>query len=311
MLFEYLRKVNCYIDYSGLNPKVENKVKLTLPKLTVEIQLDLQKFRRWLQEKRLSHNTINTYIEVTRFFVRHSILKGTKDYTKRLIESFNYDFIVKEGKSISYQNQCINGIKKYLAYKNMDVGELNLTRPRKEKRLPVVLSKDEVKAIMDVTHNLKHKCLLCLIYLGSLRVGEAINLKINDIDSKRMLIHIKGAKGKKDRYTLLSKSFLNLLRKYYKEFSPKAYLFQGQGNDQYSSSSAQSVLKRSVQIAGIKKKVTLHTLRHSFATHLLENGTDIRYIQELLGHNSPKTTMIYTHVTENSLKNINNPFDDL
>ena len=174
-----------------------------------------------------------------------------------------------------------------------------------------MLSKDEVKAIMDATHNLKHKCLLGLIYSGGLRVGEAIKLKINDIDSKRMLIHIKGAKGKKDRYTLLSKGFLSLLRTYYKEFKPKVYLFEGQGNDQYSSSSAQSVLRRSVQVSGIKKKVTLHTLRHSFATHLLENGTDIRYIQELLGHNSPKTTMIYTHVTENSLKNINNPFDDL
>ncbi|WP_420320339.1 tyrosine-type recombinase/integrase [Flagellimonas sp.] len=315
MLFDYLRKANCFIDYSELSPKVKNtktnKGKIKLPGLTVENQQELEKFRRWLQEKRLSHNTINTYIEVTRFFVRYSILKGAKDYTKRLIESFNYDFIVKEGKSISYQNQCINGIKKYLAYKNMDVGKLNLTRPRKEKKLPVVLSKDEVKAIMEVTHNLKHKCLLCLIYSGGLRVGEAINLKINDIDSYRMLIHIKGAKGKKDRYTLLSTSFLCLLRKYYKEFRPKVYLFEGQGNDQYSSSSAQSVLRRSVRIAGVKKKVTLHTLRHSFATHLLENGTDIRYIQELLGHNSPKTTMIYTHVTENSLKNINNPFDDL
>ncbi|RIV30368.1 integrase [Flagellimonas lutimaris] len=146
---------------------------------------------------------------------------------------------------------------------------------------------------------------------GGLRIGEAINLRIDDIDSGRMLIHIKGGKGKKDRYTLLSPSFLKILREYYKQFRPKEYLFQGQKALKYSASSAQSVLKKAVISSGIRKKVTLHTLRHSFATHLLESGTDIRYIQELLGHNNPKTTMIYTHETENSIKNINNPFDDL
>ncbi|WP_420485543.1 tyrosine-type recombinase/integrase [Flagellimonas marinaquae] len=169
----------------------------------------------------------------------------------------------------------------------------------------------EVRSIIDATHNLKHKTLLSLIYSGGLRIGEAINLRIDDIDSRRMLIHIKGGKGKKDRYTLLSGSFLKILREYYKQFRPKDYLFEGQKELKYSASSAQSVLKKAVMSSGIRKKVTLHTLRHSFATHLLESGTDIRYIQELLGHNNPKTTMIYTHVTENSIKNINNPFDDL
>ena len=126
-----------------------------------------------------------------------------------------------------------------------------------------------------------------------------------------MLIHIKGAKGKKDRYTLLSISFLELLRLYYKTYKPKVYLFEGQNAEQYSATSAQKVLRNATEKIEIKKKVTLHTLRHSFATHLLENGTDIRYIQELLGHNSPKTTMIYTHVTETSIRKIKNPFDNL
>ncbi|WP_233702685.1 tyrosine-type recombinase/integrase [Hyunsoonleella flava] len=159
--------------------------------------------------------------------------------------------------------------------------------------------------------NLKHKTLLSLIYSAGLRIGEATNIKIKDIDSKRMLIHIKNAKGKKDRYTLLSSSFLELLRDYYKTYKPENYLFEGHNKQQYSSSSAQKILKNAAKKIGLKKRITLHTLRHSFATHLLENGTDIRYIQELLGHNSPKTTMIYTHVSETTIRKIKNPFDNI
>lgn len=315
LLFNHLRRINCYVDYSGLSQKqLEAPVKgrrLSLPPVDSFHKEDLMRFRRWLEEKRLSPHTINTYVEVTTFFVRYSILKKSKRYTRHLVESFNYEFIVCEGKSVSYQNQCINGIKKYFLFKNIDIGALELIRPKKEKKLPTVLSKSEVRSLMDETHNLKHRTLLALIYSGGLRIGEAINLKVGDIDSNRMLIHIKGGKGKKDRYTLLSQSFLETLRQYYRQYKPKEYLFEGQGGTKYSTSSAQWILKKAVLKSGIVKKVTLHTLRHSFATHLLENGTDIRYIQELLGHKSPKTTMIYTHVTENSIKNISNPFDDL
>ena len=134
-------------------------------------------------------------------------------------------------------------------------------------------------------------------------------MKITDIDSKRMLIHVKNAKGKKDRYTILSTKVLVLLREYYTIYKPKTYLFEGEYGKQYSSRSAQSVLQQSAKKAGITKQISLHTLRHSFATHLLESGTDLRYIQDLLGHSSPKTTMIYTHVTSTSLKKIINPFD--
>jgi site-specific recombinase XerD len=134
-------------------------------------------------------------------------------------------------------------------------------------------------------------------------------MKITDIDSQRMLIHVKNAKGKKDRYTLLSTKVLGLLKEYYTIYKPKTFLFEGQSGEQYSSRSAQSVLHQSAKNAGITKQISLHTLRHSFATHLLENGTDLRYIQDLLGHSSPKTTMIYTHVSSTSLKNIINPFD--
>lgn len=266
LVFNHLRKMKCYLDYSALAKKhidhgVQRK-QLHLPPIDSFHKEDLNRFRRWLQEKRLSPNTVNTYVEVTAFFVRYCILKKEKKYTKRLIESFNYEYIVSKGKSISYQNQCINGIKKYLLFKGIDVGALDLSRPRKEKKLPVVLSKGEIRLIIAVTHNLKHRTLLSLIYSAGLRIGEAINLKVNDIDSKRMLIHIKDAKGKKDRYTLLSKNFLDTLRDYYKQYKPKEYLFEGQHAQKYSTSSAQSVLKKAVLKSGIRKDVTLHSLRH-------------------------------------------------
>ncbi|CAZ97325.1 MULTISPECIES: tyrosine-type recombinase/integrase [Zobellia] len=313
-IFKHLRKINCYVDYSGLKSKAPIKIiekPICLPELDGPQLEDIHKFKKWLRQRRLSENTINTYIEVTTFFVRYAKLKNTDDMGKRLIESFNYDFIVRRNKSISYQNQCISGIKKYLFYLGKRVDEFHLERPQKERKLPVVLSMEEIKRLFEVITNIKHRTLLSLIYSGGLRVGEAINLKIRDIDSKRMLIHIKGGKGKKDRYTLLSESFLRLLRDYYKIYRPKEYLFEGQGAAKYSSASAQRILKHAVEKARINKRITLHTLRHSFATHLLENGTDIRYIQELLGHNSPKTTMIYTHVSNNSLSRIKNPYDNI
>ena len=152
---------------------------------------------------------------------------------------------------------------------------------------------------------------MSIIYSSGLRIGEALNLKLTDIDSKRMLISIKKGKGKKDRVSLLSPKILELLRDYYKAYKPNKYLFEGQFSEQYTSASARKVLKKALLSTSIKKRITLHTLRHSFATHLLESGTDIRYIQEILGHNSPKTTMIYTHVSTSSLSSIKNPFDTL
>lgn len=316
-LYQKLRLKNWYIDYSALSSikvktqKIDAKTNyLKLPILNNLQQQKLEKFKRWMHQKRLSVNTVNTYLEVTSFFLRYAQLKE-KPITIRLIEQFNYDFIVKPNKSISYQNQCINGIKKYLKYTDTTLSDFDIERPKKEKKLPEILSTDDVKNILDSILNLKHKTLITLIYSAGLRVGEALNIRANDIDSKRMLIHIKSAKGKKDRYTLLSANFLELLRLYYKTYKPKDYLFEGQKGGLYSTSSAQNILKKAAKKANITKPITLHTLRHSFATHLLENGTDIRYIQNLLGHSSPKTTMIYTHVSETSIRNIKNPFDNL
>jgi site-specific recombinase XerD len=212
---------------------------------------------------------------------------------------------------VSYQNQCISGIKHFLNFKGLAIDDIEVTRPNKDKKLPSVLSKPEVKAILDSTTNLKHRTLLSLVYSAGLRIGEALNIRPHDIDTERGLIHIRSAKGRKDRYTLLSPSLVPLIESYINHYKPNYFLFEGRSGEAYTQVSARQVLKKSLRLAGISKYATLHTLRHSFATHLLENGTDIRYIQELLGHNSPKTTMIYTHVSSTNLNQIKNPFDNL
>jgi len=186
-----------------------------------------------------------------------------------------------------------------------------IERPRREKFLPEVLSEEEVKAIIGSILNLKHKCMIMTAYSAGLRVGELLNLRPVDIDSKRMLIRVFQGKGRKDRVTLLSEKLLELLRKYYRQYHPHDYLFQGISGGRYSERSIQLVLKRACKDVGIKKHVTMHTLRHSFATHLLEHNTDLRYIQELLGHTNPKTTEIYTHITTKGLDQLKSPLDNL
>jgi integrase/recombinase XerD len=187
-----------------------------------------------------------------------------------------------------------------------------LHRPKREKKLPNVLSKEEIKKILEMPMNIKHRTMLSLIYSCGLRCGELLKMKPKDIDSKRMLVMIRLAKGKKDRIVPLSEKVLQLLREYYKRYRPKEWLFEGQKvGEAYSERSLQLVLKHAIEKAGIKKPVSLHWLRHSYATHLLESGTDLRYIQELLGHKSSKTTEIYTHVSTKSIQNIRSPFDDL
>ena len=206
----------------------------------------------------------------------------------------------------------INSIKFY--YERVFGGKRKIyliERPRKENILPEVLSEEEVTAILKSISNLKHKALIMTIYSGGLRISELINLKVKDIDSNRMQIRIQQSKGKKDRYTLLSKKTLITLRQYFAEYKPKVWLFEGKEGEQYADSSIYQIFKKSLIKANITKKVSIHSLRHSFATHLLENGTDLRYIQSLLGHSSSKTTEIYTHITTKGFDQIKNPLDKL
>jgi len=271
----------------------------------------LKQYMDLLIQKRYSKNTQNIYYNYFKDFCIYFKKENLLNITTAQINAYILDLIKSKNISISQQNQRINAIKFY--YEKVlgrDKQYYELHRPKKEHKLPKVLSKDEIKKIFDVTNNLKHKCILMLIYSAGLRRSELLNLTVNDIDSKRMLIIIKGAKGKKDRISLLSENLLQLLRQYYKEYCPKKYLFEGQNGSRYSTTSIANILKKAAKKAGIRKTVTPHMLRHSFATHLLEQGTDLRYIQELLGHKSSKTTEIYTHVSKKAIDKIKNPVDD-
>ena len=273
----------------------------------------LQKFSYWLKSKRYSENTIKTYTEALKSFLIFFNTKEIASITNEDVVYYNNNYILKNNLSHSYQNQVVNAIKLYFkTIQNVSLELDKIHRPKREKVLPNVLSKEEVKAILNAHANTKHKMMLSLIYSCGLRCGELLALKPFHIDSKRNIIMVKNSKGKKDRIVPLSPKILEMLREYYLAFKPKNYLFEGQtvGNP-YDNRSLQQVLKQALTKAGITKPVTLHWLRHSYATHLLESGTDLRYIQELLGHNSSKTTEIYTHVSTKSIQQIKSPFDDL
>jgi site-specific recombinase XerD len=187
-----------------------------------------------------------------------------------------------------------------------------IPRPKKRIILPNVLAISQIEKLFSQLENLKHKTMIYLAYSAGLRVSEVVNLKIRDIHSARMVINIKGAKGKKDRTVALSEGILSLLRKYYTTYTPKDWLFEGQYIEEpYSTRSLQSIFHRAKEAAQIRQAVTFHSLRHSYATHLHEAGTDIKLIQELLGHNDIRTTLRYTHISNRTLDNIKSPFDSL
>lgn len=271
------------------------------------------RFEKWLLSKRYSTSTIKTYCDALRVFFTYHKNISIQHITMQHIILFNNEYIIGRGLSISYQNQFVNALKLfYLIIRNTNFIIENIARPRREYRLPNVLSKEEVKMLLNILINLKHRTMLCLLYSCGLRSGELLNLQPIHIDSKRNIILIKQSKGKKDRIVPLSSKILEMLREYYRLYKPQTYLFEGQNiGEKYDSRSLQLVLKQAVKKAGIQKPVTLHWLRHSYATHLLESGTDLRYIQELLGHNSSKTTEIYTHVSTKNIQHIKSPFDDL
>ncbi|MFI0427522.1 MAG: site-specific tyrosine recombinase/integron integrase [Flavobacterium sp.] len=273
----------------------------------------IETFKRYLLSKRYSPNTINTYSDALKSFLTFCNTKAIKDITNEDVIAYNNDYLLKHKFSSSYQNQIVNSIKLFFKIvKDTAIDIDKIHRPKREKVLPNVLSKEEVKLIIHSPTNLKHKTMLSLIYSCGLRCGELLALQPHHIDSKRNIVLLKNSKGKKDRIVPLSSKILALLREYYKVYKPKMYLFEGQeAGTPYSDKSLQSVLKQALNKAGIKKPATLHWLRHSYATHLLESGTDLRYIQELLGHNSSKTTEIYTHVSTKSIQQIKSPFDDL
>jgi integrase/recombinase XerD len=296
----------------------ENRIKFQIAQTPVKhpstegIQ-QIEKFKYWLLSKRYSDSTILTYSEALRSFLTFYIDKAIAEINNDDVIRYNNEYILNNNLSASYQNQVVNAIKLYFATVRETKIQLDkIHRPKRERLLPNVLSKEEVKLILNAHSNIKHKTMLSLIYACGLRRSELLHLRPLDIDSKRGIIIIRQSKGKKDRIAPLSNKILQMLRQYYHIYKPTVWLFEGHiEGEMYSEKSLQSVLKQALQKTSITKPVTLHWLRHSFATHLLESGTDLRYIQELLGHNSSRTTEIYTHVSTKSIQQIKSPFDDL
>ncbi len=294
-------------------PQVLSEPIKDLPLLDKINKQEIANFKLWMEHKRYSESTIKTYIQAITIFLRFIKPKTTTEVKNEDMVRFVHEYLLPKKLSLSYQNQAVNAAR--LFFKTIQGSKLiteQIERPRREHKLPNVLSKEEVKAILDSYTNIKHKAMISLIYACGLRRSELLNLKPIDVDSNRNLLIIRQSKGKKDRIVPISEKLIELLREYYKANHPKIWLFEGQKDkEQYSETSLQEVLKTAVKKTGIKKPVTLHWLRHSYATHLMESGTDLRYIQELLGHKSSRTTEIYTHVSTKNIQKIKSPFDDL
>lgn len=262
--------------------------------------------------KAYSPNTIRTYKSHFSQFLSYFSAQEIDQLGKTEIENYLFHLVNKYKISPTKQNQMVNAIKAYYEHVLGKQREYyDIQRPKKEQRLPGVLSKAEVKKLINSPNNVKHKAILYTIYSAGLRSGEALNLRIQDIRSDDGYIYIKGGKGKKDRQTILSPILLDLLRNYYRNYKPSFWLFEGQFGDKYTKSSIAKLFRKAANESGINPWATLHTLRHSFATHLVQDGVNLRIIQSLLGHNSSKTTEIYTHISDGMRKEIISPLDGL
>jgi site-specific recombinase XerD len=296
------------IDYTDEKIKIENYRQRELKQ---DYRPCPDEFLRKLEIEHYSYNTIKTYVSMFEKFINYYKEKELLEIDENDIRNY-LQHLVGKNYSASYNKQVICSIKFYFE-KVLDMPNryYNIGSPKKEHRLPRVISKEDVQLLINNTNNLKHRCIASVLYSSGIRRSELINLRIEDIDSKRMMIFVRRAKGRKDRFTLLSDQLLNDLRKYIKEFNPKLYLFEGIAGGKYSGTSVLNVIKNAGIKSGIRKKVTPHMLRHCFATHLLEAGVDLRHIQILLGHSSSRTTEIYTHVAMNNIQGIKSPLDSL
>lgn len=272
----------------------------------------LKEYIQLLRLKNYSEHTIKNYRNWFIYFIIAFPVHKPSTISKTEIMEFLASFRASKKWSATTQNQLINSIKFfYEQVLNRPREVYDLPRAQKPEKLPTVFSESEVLAIINATDNLKHRTILCLAYAGGLRISEISDLKIKDIDSSRMVITLRQAKGKKDRQVMLSEKLLVLFREYFIQFKPKVWMFEGYGGEQYSVRSISKVMEQCKTKAGITKKGGIHAMRHSFATHLLEGGTDLISIKQLLGHNSLRTTMGYTHVSKKHISKIQSPFDKL
>ncbi|WP_051621179.1 tyrosine-type recombinase/integrase [Leeuwenhoekiella sp. MAR_2009_132] len=313
-----MRDFDFFVDYSAFNiskPIPKDIVKTKRQNLSkdhvepINIPI-LKKYVTYLRGKRFSESTLRTYYSFVLGFAIYLSKKSLADaqlddlslYIRSCVKNYNY--------SVSTHRQMTSAFKHLIHFTpKLSIEDLALQQPKKSKKLPEVLSAQEILDLLRATRNLKHRALLALIYSCGLRIGELLNLELRDLDIDRNQLHIRQGKGRKDRYVGMAESFKPLLYNYLTSYTPKRYFVEGVHGEKYSPESIRAFLKRSCKLAKITKHVTPHTLRHSYATHLLENGVDIRYIQELLGHSRTETTMIYTHVGKKDLQSIASPLD--
>ncbi|MCI4671742.1 MAG: site-specific integrase [Bacteroidia bacterium] len=260
---------------------------------------------------RYSHHTLGIYRTYFRLFLEHFAESNLLELSKIEIQSYLLGEIQERKWSESTQNQAVNSIKFYYEKVLGQDRQFYQLRPKKSKNLPDILSEEEVKRLLLSVSNIKHRCILSLIYSAGLRLGEATRIRLDDILIDRKQIFIKGGKGKKDRYVILSTKVLELIQLYRKKYKPQYWLFEGMHGGEYSKRSVQQIMRRAVKVSGVNPYATVHTLRHSFATHCLERGMDLRYIQHMLGHGSIKTTEKYLHVLREAEGKLRSPLDDM
>ena len=308
----YLPDINSIRIEVGMAPKTDSG-KAVILRIHPVNQAALERMREMLLLKAYSHNTIKSYcVEFAQLLY---ILKDipVDALTPERLKSYLLYCVTELHLSENVIHSRMNAIKFYFeqVLRHDKIFFDNIPRPKKQSSLPKALSKKDITKLFAQVENPKHLLILKLCYGMGLRVSEIVNLKIVDIDSGRMLVHIEAAKGKKDRYVTLPSSILDDLRNYYRTYRPKSYLFEGQYGGQYAIRSVQAVFKNAMQKAKINKTIGIHGLRHSYATHLMECGTDMVFIQKLLGHKDIRTTEIYAKVSNRQLGNIKSPLDDL
>lgn len=310
-LILYLREAKLNVDYSAIAfLEIHEKEKTISISSSNRRRMDT--YTLYLVGKRYSKSTIATYGNFALLFLQYLRRIKCKSIDQKVFRAFIEQMVITKNYSISTHRQLVSALKHFCDCFGLEqIDQDMLQRPKKSSYLPMVLSKKEIVDLLRNTKNLKHRAILVLIYSAGLRIGELINLELRDIDIDRRQIIVKNGKGRKDRYVVLAESFLPLLANYFTTYRPYKYFAEGQANKKYSPESIRCFLKRSCRAAGISKRVTPHTLRHSYATHLLENGIGLRHIQELLGHAKPETTMIYTHVAKKDLLRVESPLDEL
>ena len=278
-------------------------------RLGIDPPVWLDKLNKELVARKYSRKTIKSYIHYNKEFLEFS-KKNPKEIADMDVKDYLFYLVNEKEVSTSTLNTAINALKFYYGEILKKRFAYEIKRPKKDKKLPVVLSQEEVSEILTSVSNIKHKLILMLIYSAGLRVSEVVRLRPDDIDIQRKLIHIRGAKGRKDRYTILSDVAMETLSFYLKSYQPEKWLFPGQKDGMHvTTRTVQRIFEEAVKKASICKNVSVHSLRHSFATHLLESGVDLRYIQELLGHKSSKTTEVYTHVSNKDMGKIKSSLD--